>query len=124
VPLPVLAALEDDLNTPLAISHLHELAGALNRTSDARERVKAARTLYAAAAPLGLLSQHPEAWFRWQPAGAATLSAEQIERLIVDRQAARKSRNYAESDRIRSLLATEGVQLEDGPDGTTWKRSA
>jgi cysteinyl-tRNA synthetase len=110
IPAPVEEALSDDLNTPLAISALHQLR-------DPSE-------LKAGAASLGLLQQDPEAWFRWVPAAAAATgpSDAEIEAAIAARQAARKAKDFKESDRIRDDLKAKGVILEDGPKGTTWKR--
>jgi cysteinyl-tRNA synthetase len=121
-PFDVVAALEDDLNTPMAISHLHELATKLNKAAGSAERAQAKAALLAAGRLLGLLQQEPEAWFRWRPEGAATLDEATIEDLIRRRQEARKSRNFAEADRIRDELAAQGILLEDGPQGTTWRR--
>ncbi|SJZ34228.1 cysteinyl-tRNA synthetase [Enhydrobacter aerosaccus] len=108
VPRSVEDALSDDLNTPMAISALHQLR-------DAAE-------LKAGAQALGLLQQDPEAWFRWAPAGTSGPSDAEIEAAIAARQAARKSKDFKESDRIRDDLKSKGVILEDGPKGTTWKR--
>ena len=123
-PAEVLAALEDDLNTPLAIAHLHELTTVLNKATEAADKARAKGALLAAAGMLGILTQDPEAWFRWQPANtAAGLSDADIEALIVARADARKARNFAEADRIRKELADSGVLLEDGAQGTIWKRA-
>ena len=122
-PAEVLAALSDDLNTPLALAHMHELAGALNKAGSEAERARAKGALLAAGDLMGLLRHEPEGWFRWQPAGAAgTLDEAGIERLIQARADARKGRDFAEADRLRKHLADNGVLLEDGPRGTTWKR--
>ena len=118
VPEPVLAALLDDLNTPLALSHLHELVGELNKTGSAEAKGR----VLAGAGALGLLGQDPEAWFRWTPEGASTLGDAAIEAMIQARKDARKAKNFAEADRIRKDLADRGILLEDGPQGTTWKR--
>ncbi|HYD67423.1 cysteine--tRNA ligase [Azospirillum sp.] len=123
LPFDVLAALEDDLNTPLAISHLHELAGAVNRAGDPVTKAACKGSLLAAGRAMGLLEQDPEAWFRWAPKGAAQLDDAAIEQLIADRQAARKGKDFAEADRIRKALLDQGIVLEDGPGGTTWKRA-
>lgn len=123
VPADLLAALTDDLNTPLAISVLHELANAYHKAIDDTARTAAAAALKAAAGLMGFLQQQPEAWFKWQPAGAGNgLDDAAIEQAIADRLAARKAKNFAEADRIRNDLAAQGVILEDGPKGTTWKR--
>ncbi len=111
----------DDLNTPLAISRLHELTATLNK-ADGDEAAEFKSRLLAGAEILGLLQQDPEAWFRWTPQGAATLSDAEIEKLIAARAEARAGRDFAESDRIRDELLEQGVVLEDGADGTTWRR--
>ncbi len=109
VPKSVEEALADDLNTPQAISAVHQLR-------DPSE-------LKAGAGALGLLQQDAEAWFRWTPAAAASGPSDaEIEAAIAARQAARKAKDFKESDRIRDNLKAKGVILEDGPKGTTWKR--
>jgi cysteinyl-tRNA synthetase len=127
MPAAVRAALEDDLNTPLALSALHEIAGDMNRAGDAAERGRLAGALIAGGAVLGLLEGDAEAWFRWKPAPAADAEAgmddDAIDHLVARRRAARAARDFAEADRIRDLLADEGVALEDKPDRTLWKRA-
>jgi cysteinyl-tRNA synthetase len=124
---PVTLALADDLNTPLALSHLHEALSRLNvalREGNSAVIATAARELRAMADVLGVLQQDPEAWFRWTSAGAATISEPEIERMIGERLAARKARDFAAADRIRAALAEQGVVLEDKPGGRTeWRRA-
>ena len=123
VPLEVMAALKDDLNTPLAMAHLHEIATNLNKSQTDEEKAKWKGALLASADVLGLLQQDVEAWFRWTPASGATLSDAQVDDLIARRLAARKAKDFAEADRIRKELADNGVLLEDGAGVTTWRRS-
>ena len=108
VPDTVEDALSDDINTPLAISALHQL-------TDPSQ-------LCAGANALGFLQEDPEAWFRWTPAGTSGPTEAEIEAAIAARQAARKAKDFKESDRIRDDLKAKGVILEDGPKGTSWKR--
>jgi cysteinyl-tRNA synthetase len=123
VPAGVVDALEDDLNTPLAIAYLHEMARDLNAESDPVRRAQFKANLLHGGHLLGLLNQTAEEWFRWQPAGAASVSESEIESLIEARLAARRAKDFKEADRIRDDLKNKGVVLEDGPKGTTWKRA-
>jgi cysteinyl-tRNA synthetase len=118
VPQRVQAALEDDLNTPLALAALHDTLTALNKAADPAERARLAGDLLAGGALLGLLQQDAEAWLK-----GGSDDTPEIEGLIAERNAARKSRNFAEADRIRNVLAIRGILLEDGPSGTTWRRA-
>jgi cysteinyl-tRNA synthetase len=118
-PQGVLAALEDDLNTPKAFAELFALAHQANTSSDDGERRALKSQLLAAGALLGLLGQDPAAWFR--DTGAASLEPAEIERLIDARNAARRAKDFSEADRIRDQLAAAGVVLEDGPHKTRWR---
>jgi cysteinyl-tRNA synthetase len=117
---PVTEALEDDLNTPLALARLHELVGAINRTSSDAERSALRGALERGGRLIGLLEQNPLDWLR----GSARANAKRIEEQIALRATARRQRRFAEADRIRDKLAAEGVLLEDRPDGTTtwWRK--
>jgi len=115
---PIKTALEDDLNTPLAISVLHELATRLHKASRISEKIQLASTLKASAAWLGLLQQDPESWFK----GKTGIDETTILALIEARNQARQKKNFVEADRVRDDLLKAGILLEDGPQGTTWRQ--
>ncbi len=113
----VVEALKDDLNTPQAITRLHEIADTVFR-NDA-DRFPLQKALSVGGNILGLLGSHPLDWLHQ---GEAEISAKVKERLA-ERALARKERRFADADRIRAELAAEGIILEDKPDGTTeWRR--
>ncbi len=111
----VLQALGDDLNTPKALAAMHEL-----RRQAANGEKGAAGCLKACAQFIGLLGQTAEQWKSWRPA-SVEIDEQQIEGLIAARLEARKSKDFAEADRIRDELSGMGIALKDGPDGTTWE---
>lgn len=115
----VMDALLDDLNVPLALSHLHDLATKLNKTTELDQKQQIASTIKASGLLLGILQQDPEIWFQ----GNSTVDTNEIEVLIQQRNQARVDRNFAEADRIRQLLSDMGIVLEDSVSGTTWRRT-
>lgn len=118
----VVAALADDLNTPLALTYLHEITNALNKTETENEQARLKGRLLAAAGLLGLLWQNPESWFKSGIANGG-LDAASIEAKIAERVAAKKNKDYALADKIRNELKEQGIILEDTPSGTTWKKA-
>ena len=98
----VLDALRDDLNTPLALSRL--------------AAIENSATIKGSAKLLGLLERSAEDWFQ------GDTDATGIEQRIAERTAAKQARDFAAADRIRDELRAEGIVLEDGPSGTTWRR--
>ncbi len=111
------AAMDDDFNTADAVAVLFELAGEVNRTKDA----DGAGLLKALGGMLGILQREPDAFLQLK-SGQSDASPELIEKLIAQRKAARKAKNFAEADRIRKELEDKGVLLEDTAAGTLWRR--
>jgi cysteinyl-tRNA synthetase len=145
VPAPVTAAtqrfvvaMDDDFNTSIAVAELQSLARELNTAKAAGrldEAAAIAGELKSLGSRLGLLELEPEVFLRKRPLkmpgqqaesaapASAGLSDDDVERLIDARAAARKAKDFKESDRIRDELATGGVLLEDQPGGKTlWRR--
>ena len=118
-PQPVMAALYDDLNTPVALARLHEFAGALNKAGDAAAKAEAKARLLAGGQVMGLLGQDPEDWFRRPAEGLTDMD---IEALITARADARAAKDFARADAIRDQLQAQGIALEDGPAGSKWRR--
>jgi cysteinyl-tRNA synthetase len=114
------AALNDDLNTPVAIAELHALAKQLHKAPDEERPALKARML-ACGNLLGILEQDPEQWLQGG-VDEGGIAADAIEALIAERQQAKKDRDFARADRIREDLAARGVVLEDSREGTRWRR--
>jgi len=116
-----LLALDDDLNTPHALSVLDEQASCVLGAGSA-DATRFAATLRANAYLLGLLTKDAGQWFR-QGAANDGLGESEIERLIAERNDARQRKDFAEADRIRKQLSDQGVVLEDKAGATTWRRT-
>ncbi|MCO1334956.1 cysteine--tRNA ligase [Microbulbifer sp. OS29] len=114
-------ALEDDLNTPIAISELHKIARDLNK-AEVVDKPRLKGLVLAAGDMLGILQQDPEAWFKQTRGGEESISAEEIEALIEERVQSKKNRDFARADGIREALKSKGVVLEDSREGTKWRR--
>jgi len=137
------AAMDDDFNTPEALAVLFDLARDLNRAKSENKQDEAshlAALLRNLGNILGMLQADTKQWFQreitvkpqtglgtvdgGQPQVTLSISDKRIDDLIAIRLAARKAKNWAESDRIRDELKAQGIVLEDRPDGTTdWRRS-
>ena len=113
-------AMNDDFNTPEALAVLFELANQVNKT----QSVEQASLLKMLGALLGLLQQNPQSYLQSIASAEVTegFSAERIEQMIQQRLAARKAKQFSEADAIRQTLLEAGIVLEDGPQGTTWRR--
>ncbi|WP_049621536.1 cysteine--tRNA ligase [Frateuria defendens] len=128
IPADVEAALEDDLNTPVALAAVNTYARQARQLlteapaplgHEARAELAAIKSaLLGAGVALGLLQQDPEAWFK--QVGGETVDAARVETMLAERRSARAARDFARADAIRNELASMGVTIEDGPQGTRW----
>jgi cysteinyl-tRNA synthetase len=123
-------AMDDDFNTAMAIAALFELSHDLNRilqdaTPHASQVLLKGQEAFAVAGEvLGIFQDDPRAFLkaeRERKAKRLTLAPEEIEKLITERNEARKKKNWARADEIRDQLASQGVVLEDTSKGTTWR---
>ena len=119
-PAAVIAAIEDDLNTPKALAEMFNVAREINKTVDPNAKQALAVNLQAAGDLIGVLQQDADVWFAGDSSGG--LTADQIDALIAEREQARAARDFAAADSIRDQLADSDVVIEDGSDGTRWRR--
>lgn len=116
---PVLAALDDDLNTPAAFAALHALAAQIHSEADPRRRAQIAAGLRKAGSFLGLLQQDPVAW-----AHAGAGEVDQIEALVASRSRARLDHDWQRADELRDQLLALGVEVEDSGGESRWRMRA
>jgi cysteinyl-tRNA synthetase len=118
VPQSIQDALEDDLNTPMALAELGRFAQSLETAKTDQDRRDAYEALRGGAEALGLLNHHPDDWFGY---GLNQKQRQEIDQMVSDRLEARKSKNWTEADRLRDLLSSRQIELMDRPDGCDWK---
>ena len=111
--------MNDDLNTPEALSLLFQLSKSINNSSDPIQKMKYRTTLKKLSGVLGLLQDDPKTFFQF----GATLSDEEISQQIALRNVARDEKDFQTADKIRDSLIEQGIILDDSSDGTTWKKS-
>ena len=136
-----LEALGDDLNTPKALAEVFALAKEANKSSTVEEQANLKSQMLASGKLLGVLQTDPADWLQRRgvalqvgvldaqmkpiPVNLATeenLSDADIDRLLIDRAEARARKDFAAADKIRDDLSAEGIVIEDGADGATWRR--
>ena len=108
----------NNLNTPLALTYLHELADKIYKSKDQQEINKLCEKLISEAEILGILQCNCHEWFKQRK---VEISDKEILQLISERAEAKSQKNFKRADEIRSELLEAGVRIEDGPNGTTWK---
>lgn len=116
-PASVVDALCDDLNTPLAIAAMHELASQVHKADNEQAARDYGMQLLAGGWLLGLLQTPVESYFQ----ASATVDAAEVEALIAARNQARKDKDFARADEVRDQIANMGIELEDSRDGTRWR---
>ena len=118
------AAMDDDFNTPIAMSVLFDLAREVNTLRDTKpaEAPPLAALLKELGGLLGLLETDPDAYLQGGAEAGEGLPAAEVEKLIAARRAARANKDWKEADRLRAALDVAGIVIEDGPAGTTWRR--
>ena len=112
-------SMNDDLNTPEALSTLFGLAKLINSSQDAQDQSMYASTMRELGKVLGLLNDSSEAFLQY----GAKLTDEEISKKIDERNQARDNKDFQKADQIRDELAAQGISLDDSSDGTSWKKS-
>jgi cysteinyl-tRNA synthetase len=112
-------SMNDDLNTPEALSTLFGLAKSINSSQDTKDQSMYASTMRELGKVLGLLNDSSEAFLQY----GAKLTDEEISKKIEERNQARDNKDFQKADQIRDQLAAQGILLDDSSDGTSWKKS-
>ena len=112
-------SMNDDLNTPEALSTLFGLAKLINSSQDAQDQSMYASTMRELGKVLGLLNDSSEAFLQY----GAKLTDEEISKKIDERNQARDNKDFQKADQIRDELAAQGILLDDSSDGTSWKKT-
>ncbi|WDM85664.1 cysteine--tRNA ligase [Ehrlichia sp. JZT12] len=108
----IVNCLKDDMNTPKAISLLHEMVTEINKASDMKEKLYLVKTFIKTANFLGILQNSWQSWF-------AAHDDKEINKLIDERKEAKRNSDFKKADHIRQLLLSRGIVLSDNKDGTT-----
>ena len=111
--------MNDDLNTPEALSLLFQLAKLINSSEDPGQIIKYGTTLKKLSGVLGLLQDDPKMFFQF----GAAIADQEIEQQIALRNTARDEKDFETADKIRDSLTEQGIILDDSSKGTTWKKS-
>ena len=119
-PEAFLEALYDDINTPKALAEIFQIAGEANKAATGEDKARAKGELLAAGALLGIGHGDPDEWFGLTALDASERDA--IDALIVKRQVARETKDWAAADAVRAELTALNVQVDDGPEGSTWRK--
>lgn len=112
-------AMDDDLNTALAITTMLDAVNRANTLTTAEDLRRAKSELLGAGNELGILQQSPQQWFASAPSGELDIG--KIDALVVEREQARNDKNWQRADEIRDELDEMGIHIQDGPEGTQWR---
>jgi cysteinyl-tRNA synthetase len=118
IPISVMNALFDDMNTPKALAEIFDLVKALNKETDENKKSEIASQILVSGQFMGLLKFDPKIWF--SDIKKTSITEKEIEKLINARDSARSQKNFEEADLIRSKLEEKGIILEDTADGVRW----
>jgi len=117
IPVEIIKALDDDLNTPIVFAEINKIAKQLAKAESVEEKIKLKSALLSAGELLGLFLEDAEGWFK---SDNSDIDSHKVESLIQQRNQARIDKDWAKSDIIRDELAAMNVVLEDSAEGTRW----
>jgi len=117
IPIGVINALDDDLNTPVVFAEINKTAKLLANAKTSEEKQMYKSQLLSSGELLGLFQENAEQWFK---SGEANVDSDKVDSLIAQRNQARIDKDWAKSDEIRDELAAMNIVLEDSANGTRW----
>ena len=115
----IMESLLDDLNTPKVLAKLNTLSNTLS-SANSEEKRNIKNNLIAVGKILGVMQEDPNIWLGYNQ--TANPEKEEIERLINQRNEARRNKDFKLADQIRDKLKSKGIEIEDTKNGTIWRK--
>ena len=109
------------MNTSKAIASLNEISKKLSSSSDSENKKKFKTQLLACGYILGILQEKPKQWLGINESSDSA-DSQAIEQLVLNRDAARKNKDFDQADQIRNTLLDMGIEIDDAPSGTIWRK--
>ena len=120
-PQSVVDALSDDLNTSMALAEINQIATSLTKANNSRDKKILKASLLSSGNLFGIFQNNPDSWLGYNSL-ESDIDSVKIEELLEERNQARKNKNFNRADEIRSKIYDMGIEIEDTPGGSIWRK--